>query len=172
MLIRISDKEPQSPFYLSEDATLIGDVRCKTMSSVWFKSVLRADINFIELGEYSNIQDLCACHVTEELPCVIGDYVTVGHGAILHGCTVENCVLIGMGSTVLDKAVIGEGSIIAAGTIIKEGVKIPPYSLVAGVPGAIKKVLGRESADHLKRHALSYVEYATFMKEKSVVIRR
>ena len=171
MLIKISGKEPSLPYYLSEDATLIGDVRCKQMSSVWFKSVLRADINYIELGENSNIQDMCVCHVTEELPCIIGDYVTIGHNAVLHGCKVGNFVLIGMGSTILDKAVIGEGSIIAAGTVIKEGMVVPPFSLVAGVPGEIKKKMPEETIEHLKKHALSYVEYSRMMKENGKIIR-
>ena len=171
MLIKISGKEPKPPFYFSHDSDLIGDVRCGEMSSVWFKSVLRADINYIELGKYSNIQDMCVCHVTEELPCIIGDYVTIGHNAVLHGCTVGNYVLIGMGSTILDKAVIGEGSVIAAGTVVKEGMVIPPLSLVAGVPGIIKKTLGQETIEHLKKHALSYVEYAKTMKINAVELR-
>ncbi|MGE3063118.1 MAG: gamma carbonic anhydrase family protein [bacterium] len=171
MLIKIAGKEPQNPYYISEDATLIGDVRFGEMSSVWFKSVLRADINYIEVGEFSNVQDLCACHVTEELPCIIGDYVTVGHGAILHGCKIGNYVLIGMGSTILDNAVIGEGSIIAAGTVIKEGMVVPPFSLAAGVPGIIKKRLPEEIIEQLKKHAVSYAGYAKIMKEKGFVIR-
>lgn len=171
MLIKISGKTPVQPYYLSEDAVLIGDVRCGENSSVWFKSVLRADINFIELGKFSNIQDMCVCHVTEDLPCIIGDYVTIGHNAVLHGCTIGNYVLVGMGSTVLDRAVIGEGSIIAAGTVIKEGMEVPPFSLVAGVPGSIKKELSKETIEHLREHALSYRKYAGMMKEESETIR-
>ncbi|PIP14574.1 MAG: gamma carbonic anhydrase family protein [bacterium (Candidatus Stahlbacteria) CG23_combo_of_CG06-09_8_20_14_all_34_7] len=171
MLIKISNKRPILPFYLSEDAALIGDVRCKEMSSIWFKSVLRADINYIELGKNSNIQDMCVCHVTEELPCIIGEYVTIGHNAVLHGCQIGDYVLIGMGSIILDKAKIGKGSIVAAGTVIKEGMIVPPFSLVAGVPGIIKKKLGPEMIENLKKHALSYVEYAKAMKMNSHVIQ-
>jgi len=141
MIIKINDKTPQSPFYLSENAVLIGDVRCGKNSSIWFGTVLRADINYIKVGDYSNIQDLSVGHVTEELPLIIGDYVTVGHNVVMHGCTICSNTLIGMGSTILDGAVIGEGCIIAAGTVVKEKSVIEPYSLVAGVPGIFKKII-------------------------------
>uniref|UniRef100_A0A7C3N7M2 Gamma carbonic anhydrase family protein n=1 Tax=candidate division WOR-3 bacterium TaxID=2052148 RepID=A0A7C3N7M2_UNCW3 len=171
MLIKLKDKEPQRPFYCSENAVLIGDVRCKEFSSVWFNSVLRGDINYIEVGRYSNIQDLSVCHVTFELPCIIGDYVTVGHNAVLHGCNISNYVLIGMGSVILDGAKIGEGSIIAAGTVVKENSVIPPFSLVAGVPGQVKKTLPESIIEDLKKHAASYFEFAKSIKENGEILK-
>ncbi|MEJ5306900.1 MAG: gamma carbonic anhydrase family protein [candidate division WOR-3 bacterium] len=170
MFIKLNNKEPQPPFYISEDAVLIGDVRCKENSSIWFKSVLRGDINYIEIGKYSNVQDLSVCHVTFELPCIVGDYVTVGHNAVLHGCKISNYVLIGMGSVILDGVEIGEGSIIAAGTVVKENSKIPPFSLVAGVPGQIKKTLPESVIDDLKKHAESYFEFAKSLKKNGKTI--
>lgn len=167
MIIKIKDKTPQIPYYLSEDAVLIGDIRCGENSSVWFKSVLRGDINYISIGKFSNIQDMCVCHVTEKLPCIVGDYVTVGHNAVLHGCSIDDYVLVGMGSILLDGATIGKGSIIAAGTVVKENMIIEPYSLVAGVPGVVKKRLNQNVIEELKKHAESYFEFAKDLKENS-----
>lgn len=163
MLIKINGKKPQKPMYMSEDVTLIGDVRVGENVSIWFKSVLRADINHISVGDYSNVQDISAMHVTEELPVEVGRYVTIGHGVILHGCKVDDYVLIGMGSTVLDNAGIGTGCIIAAGTVVKENAVIPPFSLVAGVPGTVKKTLDKTVIEQLKMHAEHYVKYAKDM---------
>lgn len=172
MLIKIENKIPIMPYYISEDAVIIGDVRCLEFSSVWFKSILRADINYISLGKYSNIQDMCVCHVTEDLPVKIGDYVTIGHGAILHGCEIDDYVLIGMGSTILDGAKIGMGSIVAAGSVIKERTVIPPFSLVAGVPASVKKDLNKdEIIEQMKNHAVAYYEYAKNMKNRSEIIK-
>lgn len=169
MLIRINGKEPDRPFYVSENVSLIGDVRLGSNVSIWFNSVLRADIKHIAVGDYSNIQDACALHVTEELPVEIGRYVTVGHGVVLHGCSIDDYVLIGMGSTVLDNAKIGKGCIIAAGTVVKENAVIPPYSLVAGVPGTIKRQLDGTVIEQLKMHAEHYVKYAENMKNAELM---
>lgn len=167
MIIKLNGKSPKEPYYLSENAVLIGDVRCFEMSSVWFGTVLRGDINYISIGKYSNVQDLSVGHVTETLPLIIGDYVTIGHGVILHGCSIGSYSLIGMGSTILDGAVIGEGCIIAAGTVIKENAVIEPFSLVAGVPGVFKKKLPESTVEMLKEHAVSYCRYAEAMKKGS-----
>lgn len=169
MIIRVNGFEPQRPFYMSEDATLIGDVRFGEKCSVWFKTVLRGDIKHIELGNYTNIQDMSVGHVTEELPVILGNYVTVGHGVIMHGCTVNDCTLLGMGATILDNAVIGRGCIIAAGTVIKENSIIPDFSLVAGVPGKIKKTMTPGVIETLKEHAMSYVKYAEDMKNAQII---
>ncbi len=169
MLIKINNKIPQEPFYLSEDATLIGDIRIGKNVSIWFKTVLRGDINYIEIGDFSNVQDLSVGHVTEELPVILGKYVTVGHNVIMHGCTVGDYTLLGMGSTILDNAKIGKGCIIAAGTVVKENALIPDYSLVAGVPGIIKKTLDKSIIDQLKHHAEAYFEYAKAMKTSEII---
>ncbi len=169
MLIKVKNHEPQKPFYHSEDADLIGDVRVGDYVSIWFKTVLRADINYIKIGNYSNIQDTSVAHVTEELPVILGDYVTVGHNVIMHGCNVSDYVLLGMGSIILDNAKIGKGCIIAAGAVIKENTVVPDFSLVAGIPGTVKKTLDTSVIEQLKKHALSYVDYAKQMKSDSIV---
>ncbi len=146
--------------FVAETAVLIGEVVLGAHSSVWYGAVLRGDINSIEVGEYSNIQDNCVVHVDSDKPVVVGDYVTVGHGAILHGCRIGNCVLVGMGAVVLDGAEVGDGAIIAAGAVVREGQKVPPKTLVAGIPAQPKKELDDQVMELLKRHAVKYAEYA------------
>ena len=116
---------------------MLGDVRLGELSSVWYQTVLRADMEPITVGARSNIQDLTMVHVDEGVPCTIGADVTVGHRAILHGCTIENGCLIGMGAILLNHVHVGAGSIIAAGAVVPENMKIPPGSLVMGVPAKI-----------------------------------
>lgn len=144
--------------YLAPGVWILGDVRVGPQASVWFGSVLRGDLHFIEVGAATNIQDLCVLHVTEEYPCRVGAGVTVGHRAILHGCVVEDRCLIGMGAIVLDGAVIGEGSVVGAGCVVTEGSQIPPGSLVLGVPGRVRRSLAaRESpAEALASDYLGY----------------
>ncbi len=125
--------------FVADSAQIIGDVTLKKNSSVWFGSVLRGDIESIIVGENTNIQDLSICHSDPGTPCIIGDFVTVGHRCVIHGCVIEDRCLIGMGAIVLNGAKIGRGSIIAAGSVVLENQEIPPYSLVTGVPGKIKK---------------------------------
>jgi carbonic anhydrase/acetyltransferase-like protein (isoleucine patch superfamily) len=116
---------------------VLGDVRMGAQSSVWYQSVLRADMEPITIGERSNIQDLSMVHVDEGVPCTVGNDVGVGHRVILHGCTIEDFCLIGMGSVLLNNVVVGTGSVIGAGAVVTEGMKIPPGSLVLGVPAKI-----------------------------------
>ena len=116
-----------------ESADLIGKVEMKEYSSAWFNVTIRGDVNRIEVGRYSNIQDNCCLHVADDYACIVGDFVTVGHGAILHACTVEDHCLIGMHATVLDGSVIGHGSIVAAGAVVTKGTKVPPFSLFAAI---------------------------------------
>lgn len=117
---------------------MLGDVRLGEYASVWYQSVLRADMEPITIGARSNIQDLSMVHVDEGVPCTIGSDVGVGHRVILHGCTVEDFCLIGMGSVLLNHVHVGTGSVIAAGAVVTEGMKIPPGSLVMGVPARVK----------------------------------
>lgn len=144
--------------FVAPTATIVGDVTIGAGSSVWYNAVLRGDMAAINIGEQTNIQDGCLLHVADGFPLVIGNYVTAGHGAILHGCTVEDGVLIGMGAIVLDGAVIGSGSIIGAGALITEGKVIPPHSLVVGVPGKVIRQLDDARAEGLITHAKKYVE--------------
>lgn len=144
--------------FVAPTAAVVGDVTLGAGSSVWYHAVLRGDMAPITIGDNSNIQDGCLLHVAESFPLQIGNYVTTGHGAILHGCTIEDGVLIGMGAIVLDGAVIGEGSIIGAGALIPEGKVIPPRSLVVGVPGKVIRELDEDKAAELIVHAEKYVQ--------------
>ncbi|HWR40726.1 MAG TPA: gamma carbonic anhydrase family protein [Patescibacteria group bacterium] len=148
--------------FVADGAKLIGKVTLKEFSSIWFNAVVRGDVNRIEVGRYSNIQDNSVLHVADECPTIIGDYVTVAHHCVIHGATVEDHCLIGMGAIVLNKAVIGRGSIIAAGAVVKEGQIIPPHSLVVGVPG---KVVRDVSAEWDSIHAQA-VKYKTLWTER------
>ncbi len=160
-------KKPRvhSDAFIADTAVIIGDVEIGRDSSIWFGAVLRGDINRITVGERTSIQDNCVVHVDSDKPTFIGDDVTVGHGAILHGCTIGNAVLIGMGAVVLDGAVIGDGAVVAAGAVVRERMEIPPRTLVVGVPAKIKTELDESIIEKLKEHAAKYTGYArTFMK--------
>jgi len=142
--------------WVAEGAAVIGKVKMKRFSSIWYNTTVRGDINRIEIGEYSNIQDNCCIHVADDFACIVGDYVTVGHSATLHACTVEDNCLIGMGATVLDGAVIGTRSIIGAGCLVTKNMIIPPNSLVMGIPGKVVKTLSQESVNDIYAQALKY----------------
>jgi carbonic anhydrase/acetyltransferase-like protein (isoleucine patch superfamily) len=146
--------------WLAPDATLIGAVTLAAQSSVWYTSVLRADDDRIELGPASNIQDGSVLHPDAGLPVIVGRGVTVGHRAILHGCTIGDDVLVGMGAVILNGATIGAGSLIAAGTVVLEGTQIPPGCLVAGVPGKVRRDLTPADLDSIRRNASIYVDLA------------
>lgn len=152
-------KQPQTPRFLAPTASLVGDVRFGPECSVWFGAVLRGDINPVILGARCNVQDNCVLHVSRKLPCVLHDEVSMGHLAVCHACTVHRGVLVGMGAKVLDGAVVGEGSLIAAGAIVPEGMQVPPFHLVAGVPGRVIKPLGPEIRERIGRIAGDYVAY-------------
>jgi carbonic anhydrase/acetyltransferase-like protein (isoleucine patch superfamily) len=127
---------------ITRGAWVIGEVEIGDRSSVWFNSVVRGDENYIKIGCDSNIQDNCTLHGTpEKYPLIIGDRVTVGHGAILHGCIIEDDCLIGMGAIVMDGSTIGKGSLVAAGAILTPGTTVPPGSLVMGAPAQVKRPL-------------------------------
>ncbi|SKC45566.1 gamma carbonic anhydrase family protein [Maledivibacter halophilus] len=141
--------------FVADGAKIIGDVTMKEFASIWFNTVVRGDVNRIEIGRYTNIQDNSVIHVADKFPTIIGDFVTVGHNATLHGCTIEEHCLIGMSTTVLNGAVVGKGSIIAAGALVRENQIIPPNSLVVGVPGKVIKTLN-EQWDSIHAQALKY----------------
>lgn len=163
MLVEFRGKKPciEKPSFVAENATLIGDVRVGARVSIWFGAVVRADINAITVGQGTNIQDNVVIHVDETHPVRIGEDVTVGHGAILHGCTIGDGALIGMGATVLDGAEIGEGCIIGAGTVVTQGVKIPAGSMVLGLPGKVVRTLTEAEVAALREHSREYWELAS-----------
>lgn len=144
--------------WIAPNATLVGQVRIAPGASVYFGAVLRADINSITLGEGSNIQDNVAVHVDDDAPTTIGRGVSVGHAAVVHGCTIGNDCLIGMNATVLSHAVIGDESLVAAGTVVLEGTVIPPRSLVAGVPGKVRRELTDDEVAAIRQNATTYRE--------------
>ncbi|MBT5953696.1 gamma carbonic anhydrase family protein [bacterium] len=143
--------------FKAKNATVIGDVRLGKDSSIWYNAVLRGDINFIEVGERTNIQDGSILHLENDRACIIGNDVTIGHGALVHGCTVKDGVLVGMGAILLNGAVIGKGSIIGAGAVIKENSIIPDHSLVVGIPGKVVRTLDKKSYSDNVKWAKKYV---------------
>ncbi|RTZ58017.1 MAG: gamma carbonic anhydrase family protein [Gammaproteobacteria bacterium] len=162
--------------YLAETATVIGNVEIGEYSSVWFGAVVRGDVHFIRIGRYSNIQDNAVIHVThytkpdmsDGFPVTIGDYVTVAHGAIIHGATIGNNVLVGIGAIVLDGAKIGDNTVIAAGSLVPPGKEFPPGVLLMGRPAQIKRELTPEEIEKIKQNALNYKKYAeAYLKQNA-----
>jgi carbonic anhydrase/acetyltransferase-like protein (isoleucine patch superfamily) len=147
--------------WIAENASLIGKVHVHANASVWFGAVLRGDIDEIELGPGSNLQDNVVVHTEQGFPAIVGSSVSVGHGAVVHGCTIEDGCLIGMNATVLTGAVVGRDSLVAAGSVVLEGVKIPPRSLVAGVPGKVRRELTDEEIEGMHGNSSRYVTRAS-----------
>lgn len=146
--------------FVASGAVLVGRVTLFDRASVWYNSVLRAEAEPITIGEGSNLQDNVSCHVDHGYPLTVGANVSVGHGAVLHGCTIEDDVLIGMASTVMNGAVIGAGSLVAAGAVVLEGTIVPPGSLVAGVPGKVRRELTVEEIAGNRHNAEAYLAHA------------
>lgn len=159
-LYRLGDENPVCPAscWIAPGARVMGRVELGESVGVWFNAVIRGDLAPIAVGEGSNIQDGAVLHVDEDFPLTVGARVTVGHGAILHGCTVEDDVLVGMGATILNGAVVGTGSLVAAGSLVREGQVIPPFSLVAGLPATVKRPL--PEAEALATHRAAAGQYA------------
>jgi carbonic anhydrase/acetyltransferase-like protein (isoleucine patch superfamily) len=154
--------------FIAPNAVLIGRVLVAAQASLWFNVVARGDINSIEIGEKTNIQDGCLLHVTHQHSLSIGEGVTVGHGAILHGCVVEKFCLISMGAILLDGTHVGSGSIIAAGTVISPGKRIPPNSLVMGVPGKVIREVTEQDRQLIEKGWKGYMEYAQRYSELAI----
>jgi carbonic anhydrase/acetyltransferase-like protein (isoleucine patch superfamily) len=147
--------------FVAPGAVVIGDVVLGDESSVWYHTTVRGDVNWIRIGNRTNLQDGCVVHVDSgRYPTQIGDEVTVGHRVILHGCTVEDLSLIGMGAVLLNGVVVGRGSLVAAGAVVREGMRIPPGSLVAGVPATVRRPLEASNLDDFRASAAHYVELA------------
>jgi carbonic anhydrase/acetyltransferase-like protein (isoleucine patch superfamily) len=149
-----------SSAFIAEHAHIIGDVHIGKQSSVWFNCVLRGDCYYIRIGDSTNIQDGTIIHVTQgRFPTIIGDRVTVGHSAVLHGCTVKDRCLVGIGAIVLDDVTIGEESFIAAGSLVTPGSVIPPRSMVMGSPAKVRRQVTDEEVARIDEHWQHYVEY-------------
>ena len=160
--LRFEGRTPQvhESAWIAPNASLIGKVRVHADASVWFGAVLRGDIDEIVLGAGSNLQDNAVVHTEAGYPAILGEHVSVGHGAVVHGATIEDGCLIGMNATVLTGAVIGRDSLVAAGSVVLEGASIPPRSLVAGVPGTVRRQLTDDEVAGLHGNAARYVARA------------
>ncbi|MGB7755947.1 MAG: gamma carbonic anhydrase family protein [Salinisphaera sp.] len=170
MRYRLGDVAPEVPdsgdYFVAENATVIGRVRLAERSSIWFNAVLRGDQELISIGEGSNIQEACVLHTDPGFPLTVGAGVTVGHQAMLHGCTIGENSLVGIQAVVLNGATIGRNCLIGAGALIPEGKTIPDNSLVVGAPGRVKRELEPEEIEALGHGAAHYVEnYRRFLAE-------
>jgi len=146
--------------FIAPTAVIVGDVEIGEGSSVWFGAVVRGDMSGVKIGKFSNIQDNCTVHTEANHPVVVGDYVTVGHNAIVHGCTVEDAVLIGIGSILLNGAIIRSGATVAAGSVVREDQLVDARHLVAGIPATFKKLQAEETPARHQEHAQKYAELA------------
>ncbi|MBL8042499.1 MAG: gamma carbonic anhydrase family protein [Nitrospira sp.] len=151
---------PQSCF-IEDTAVVIGDVVMGEECSAWFHAVIRGDVNYIRIGNRTNVQDLCMLHVTHDThPLIIGDDVTIGHNVVLHGCTIQNRVLVGMGAIIMDGAVIGEDSVVGAGALVTEGTIVPPKSLILGSPAKVKRPVTEQELAWIRESAQNYIRYS------------
>jgi carbonic anhydrase/acetyltransferase-like protein (isoleucine patch superfamily) len=163
MIVRgYQDKEPRfgARVFVADNAAVIGDVELGDDCSVWYSTTIRGDVNSIRIGARTNIQDNCALHVTlRKHALTIAEEVTIGHGVVAHGCTIERRALIGMGSRVLDGVVVGELALVGAGALVPEGMHVPPRTLVVGVPARVKRPLTDEEIARLEQSWKNYVGY-------------
>ena len=171
MIVRgYEGKQPRfgARIFIAENAAIIGDVELGDDCSIWYSAVIRGDVHSIRIGPRTNIQDNCTLHVTADtFPVQIAEEVTIGHGAVVHGCTIERRALIGMGSRVLDGAIVGESALVAAGAVVPEGMVVPPRVLVAGVPAKVKRPLSDAELERLEMSWRHYVELKDeFLKGK------
>jgi carbonic anhydrase/acetyltransferase-like protein (isoleucine patch superfamily) len=165
----VKGKHPQisEDCYIAENATIVGEVSIGTQCSVWFNAVIRGDVNYIKIGNKVNIQDGAVIHATyKKSPTTIGNNVSIGHNAIVHGCTIHDNVLIGMGSIVMDDCVIESNSIIAAGAIVTKNTRVESGSIYAGIPAKkIKNISQEMISGEIDRIANSYINYSSWFKE-------
>ncbi len=146
--------------FVAPGAVIVGDVEIGPGSSVWFNAVIRGDVAPVRIGARTNVQDGAVLHLDRDAPCIVGDDVTIGHRAVVHGTTIGNGVLVGMGSVILSRSRIGNGVIIAAGAVVPEGMEVPDGALVAGVPATVKRILDEERRRALLDSASGYVANA------------
>jgi carbonic anhydrase/acetyltransferase-like protein (isoleucine patch superfamily) len=153
--------------YVDPSAQVIGDVVIGEKASVWPNVTVRGDVNYIRIGDESNVQDNSVLHVEHDIyPCIIGNRVTVGHAVVLHGCVIEDDCLIGIGAIVLNGARVGAGSVIAAGALVTERMDIPPGSMVMGMPAKVKRPLTPEERERFRENAQNYVQYREIYREE------
>ena len=153
--------------YVDVSAQVIGDVILGEHASVWMNAVVRGDVHSVRVGANSNVQDCAVLHGMRNLyPVIVGEYVTIGHNATVHGCIVEDACLIGMGATIMNNARIGEGSIIAAGAVVAENMLVPVRSLVTGVPGKVRRKLLSDDRDMILKYARNYLDYTKIYLEE------
>ena len=169
-LDRFLRKQPKlgNGVYIARSAIVLGDVKLGDFSSVWYNAVLRGDINRIVVGHHTNIQDNAVLHLADEFPCLVGNYVTIGHSAIVHACKLGDEVLVGMGAVILDGAVVGKQSLIGAKTVVTPGMKIPPGSFVLGTPAKVVRKLTPKERNGLKYWAEKYVANAAYCLKHGV----
>lgn len=158
MLISFNNHQPDiaNDVFLAPGCKIIGNVIIQKKSSIWYNTIIRGDLAQIKIGENTNIQENSSLHVDPDLPIILKNNITVGHGAILHSCSIENNCLIGMGAKILNKAKIGKNSIIGAGTVITENKKVPPNSLVLGVPGKVIRKINEDEKQKINNSAKEY----------------
>ncbi|MBZ9640504.1 gamma carbonic anhydrase family protein [Streptomyces sp. PSKA30] len=163
----IGGKEPKvdPEAFLAPTASVIGDVTLGAGASVWYGAVLRGDVERISVGASSNVQDNCTLHADPGFPVSVGERVSIGHNAVVHGATVEDDCLIGMGATVLNGAVIGAGSLVAAQALVPQGMRVPPGSLVAGVPAKVRRELSAAEREGVTLNGTMYAELAKAHRE-------
>ena len=168
MIYALGDRrvETRGDFYVADNAVVVGAVVLGHGASVWFNGVVRGDNDLITIGDGTNVQDAAVLHVDEGVPLTLGANVSVGHQAVLHGCTVEDGALVGIGAVVLNRAVIGRGSLVGANALVPEGKAIPERSLVVGSPARVVRTLTEEDAAGIERIARHYVEKARWYREK------
>ena len=164
MIKEFNDIQPKigRNVYISENASVIGEVILGNEVNIWFGAVIRGDMHYIKIGSRSNVQDNAVVHVTSAVsPTNIGSGVTVGHSAIIHGCTIEDNCMVGMGAIVMDDAVIGAGSLVGAGALIPPNMKVPPQSLVVGMPGKVLREVRKEEYEMIIDRPGEYIELAS-----------
>ena len=170
MLRPFSGRWPAIPSscYVDPSAQVIGNVELGEGASVWMNAVLRGDVHSIRVGARSNVQDNAVLHGQRGLwPVIVGEGCTLGHGAIVHGCVLEDDVLVGMGAIVMNGVRVGRGSIVAAGAVVTEGMQIPPGSLVAGVPGRVRRALNEEDLALIRSYAQNYMDYMAMYRAET-----
>lgn len=162
MQLEIGGKVPviDKSAFVAPNATIIGDVTIASDVGIWFGAVIRGDLNSIKIGSYTNVQDLCVIHTPPHICAEIGEYVTVGHRALVHGCKIGNNCLIGMSSTIMNGAEIGDNSIVAAGSLVTENKKMPAGSLIMGSPAKVVRELTPEEVRKITKSAIDYYEYS------------
>ncbi len=155
--------------FIDPSAQIIGDVAIGERSSVWPNATIRGDVNYIRIGDETNIQDNCCVHVElDQFPCILGNRITVGHSVTLHGCEIEDECLIGIGATVLNGVRIRRGSVVAAGALVPEGMEVPAGSMVMGVPARVRRQVTAAEAERIRFGAEHYVRYRQIYKEETI----